>query len=408
MQQRSFRSLTGRLNVRIVTWFFHGALGLLDYIPKRTAGQAGAGGARILLTGTFYSDAWITTHLRPLAAAPNCQKVVMVAARPVPVIAKVEPAYPPPWLRSLIGASGARTLLFIFLAIRTRPDFVGGFHMLLNGLFALLLAPVVGARSIYFCGGGRREIEGGGYNTENRLYRRLGYPDALVERWLIDATRRFDLIVTMGNSGRDYFASHHPRGRVVVVPGGFDDQLFTPTPSAEAKYNLILVGRLSPVKRVDMLIRTVASLRDAGMTLTAVIVGDGPSRAQLEQLSAESGTTEQIDFVGYRDDVHVYLQRSSVFVLTSESEGLSQAMVQGMLCGLPAVVTNVGDLRDLVDHGVSGFLIDEPHEQQLRSALQWLFEVPSRVLVLGQAARERALDLSITNVTRQWERYLGD
>jgi glycosyltransferase involved in cell wall biosynthesis len=152
----------------------------------------------------------------------------------------------------------------------------------------------------------------------------------------------------------------------------------------------------------------VASLRDAGMTLTAVIVGDGPSRGQLEQLSAELGTTEQIDFVGYRDDVHIYLQRSSVFVLTSESEGLSQAMVQGMLCGLPAVVTNVGDLQDLVDHGVSGFLIDEPHEQQLRLALQWLFEVPSRVLVLGKAARERAQELSITNVTRQWGRYLGN
>jgi glycosyltransferase involved in cell wall biosynthesis len=279
---------------------------------------------------------------------------------------------------------------------------------LLNGLFALVLAPVIGARSIYFCGGGRREIEGGGYNTENRLYRRLGYPDALVERWLIDAARRFDIIVTMGNSGRDYFASHNPRGRVVVVPGGFDDGLFSPRLGAEAKYDLILVGRLSPVKRVDMLIRTVASLRDAGMTLTAVIVGDGPSRGQLEQLSTELGTTQQVEFVGYRDDVHVFLQRSSVFVLTSESEGLSQAMVQGMLCALPAVVTNVGDLRDLVDHGVSGFLIDEPHEQQLRSALQWLFEVPSRVLVLGKAARERALELSISNVTRQWERHLGD
>jgi glycosyltransferase involved in cell wall biosynthesis len=405
MQQRSLRNVAGRLSVRIVTGLFHAALVLLDHLPKRT--RVRARGARILLTGTFYSDAWIATHLRPLAAARDCAKVVMVAARPLPAIAKVEAAYPPPWLRSLAGSSGARTLLFVFLAIRTRPDFVGGFHMLLNGLFALLLAPMVGARSIYFCGGGRREIEGGGYNTENRLYRRLGYPDALVERWLIDAARRFDIIVTMGSSGRDYFASHQPRGRVIVVPGGFDDQLFTPNLREEAKYDLILVGRLSPVKRVDMLIRTVASLRAGGLTLTAVIVGDGPSRRQLEQLSAELGTTEQIEFVGYRDDVHVLLQRSSVFVLTSESEGLSQAMVQGMLCALPAVVTNVGDLRDLVDHGVSGFLIDEPHEERLHSDLQWLFEQRSRVLVMGKAARDKALNLSITNVTRQWEQHLS-
>jgi L-malate glycosyltransferase len=298
--------------------------------------------------------------------------------------------------------------LFVYLALRTRPDIVGGFHMLLNGLIAAVLAPIIGARSIYFCGGGQREIEGGGYNTENRLYRRLKYPDALVERWLIDASRRFDFIVTMGSSGRDYFLGLGPRGRVIVVPGGFDDELFAPTPQRGTRYDLVLVGRLSPVKRVDLLIRTLAALRDRGLTLRAVIVGDGPSRSDLEQLSAELGTTGEVEFVGYRDDVHVWLQQSRVFVLTSESEGLSQAMIQGMLCGLPAVVTDVGDLRDLVDHDVSGLLIDEPHHERLLSELHRLFERGQRITAMGKAARDKARQLSVGNVSHQWERYLAD
>jgi glycosyltransferase involved in cell wall biosynthesis len=297
--------------------------------------------------------------------------------------------------------------LFVYLALRTRPDIVGGFHMLLNGLFAAVLAPVIGARSIYFCGGGRREIEGGGYNTENRLYRRLRYPDVLVERWLVEASRRFDIIVTMGSSGRDYFLGLRPQGRVIVVPGGFDDELFAPAAQRHPRYDLVLVGRLSPVKRVDLLIRTLAALRDRGLTLSAVIVGDGPSRGDLEQLSADLGTSREIEFVGYRDDVNTWLQRSRVFVLTSESEGLSQAMIQGMLCELPAVVTDVGDLRDLVEHDVSGLLIDEPHQERLLSELHRLFERGERIAAMGKAARDKARQLSMDNVSRQWERYLA-
>jgi glycosyltransferase involved in cell wall biosynthesis len=331
----------------------------------------------------------------------------MVASRALPSMPKVEAAYPPRWLRSVAGSSGARTLLFVYLALRTRPDIVGGFHMLLNGLFAAVLAPVIGARSIYFCGGGRREIEGGGYNTENRLYRRLRYPDVLVERWLVEASRRFDIIVTMGSSGRDYFLGLRPQGQVIVVPGGFDDELFAPAAQRHPRYDLVLVGRLSPVKRVDLLIRTLAALRDRGLTLSAVIVGDGPSRGDLEQLSADLGTSREIEFVGYRDDVNTWLQRSRVFVLTSESEGLSQAMIQGMLCELPAVVTDVGDLRDLVEHDVSGLLIDEPHQERLLSELHRLFERGERIAAMGKAARDKARQLSMDNVSRQWERYLA-
>jgi L-malate glycosyltransferase len=394
-----------RLVVRLITALFIGALRLLARASRRRL--VPASGATVLLTGTFYTDAWITTHLRPLAAAAACAKVIMVASRPLPHMLKVEAAYPPRWLRALAGASGSRTVYFVFLALRLRPDVVGGFHILLNGLLAAVLAPIIGARSLYFCGGGQREIEGGGYRTENRLYRRLAYPDPLVERWLIDAARRFDIIVTMGSSGRDYFLAMHPRGRVVIVPGGFDDQLFAPAVDRQVRYDLVLVGRLSPVKRVDLLLRTMASLRDRGLALQAVVVGDGPSRPDLERVTAALGLSKNVSFVGFRDDVNVWLQASRVFILTSESEGLSQAMIQGMLCGLPVVVTNVGDLRDLVDHGRSGLLIDEPHEQRLLAELESLFGKPELIPAMGLAARAKARSLSVDSVSRRWSEYLA-
>src|SRR5262245_50568698 len=106
---------------------------------------------RLLLTGTFHSENWATAHLRPLALSDRCASVTVVAVTPVPAIDKVHSVAPPGWLVRILGAVPARLLAFAWLALTTRPDVIGGFHLLLNGLAAALLAPIVGARSLYFC-----------------------------------------------------------------------------------------------------------------------------------------------------------------------------------------------------------------------------------------------------------------
>lgn len=362
-------------------------------------------GLHVLLTGTFYSDNWLETHLRPLALAERVRLVTMVAAVPVPPMPNVEAVYPGARLSRLLGPTMARLATFVVVAMRRKPDVVGGFHLLLNGLVALLVARAAGRRAMYICGGGIRELEGGGYNTENQIFRRLGAPSPYVERKLLTAARSFDYLVTMGTSVRDFFVARGATGQVVVVPGGFDADLFRPAVEAPA-YDLILVGRMSPVKRIDVLVKVLADPRNA--KLRAVLVGDGPSGGELRGLAAERGVADRLDFVGWQSDVAAWLRKSRIFVLTSESEGLSQAMVQAMLCGLPVVVTRVGDLGDLAADGSNGYLVTPGNVDECADRIAQLTGDEARRRALGEQARRDAMQLSIGNVAGRWDRILAE
>jgi glycosyltransferase involved in cell wall biosynthesis len=363
------------------------------------------GPLHILLTGTFYSDNWLETHLRPLAQSRRVGLVTMVAATPVPGIPGVTGVYPAPRLERMLGKSTARLLTFIRVALRTKPDVVGGFHLLINGLVAEIVARASGRRSLYICGGGIREIEGGGYDTENKIYQKLGTPSPYVEQKLLQAATQFDYLVTMGQGVRDFFVQKGASGQVVVVPGGFDAELFSPA-SGTKSYDLVLVGRLSPVKRVDIYIEILKRLEDR--ELRAVVVGDGPSRRELQELADNLKVGNRIDFVGWQSDVRAWLQKSRIFLLTSQSEGLSQAMVQAMLCGLPAVVSDVGDLKDLVQDGSNGFLVTPGNIDEFAARVALLCADDALRASMGEKARADALRLSMESVAGLWDDILSE
>jgi glycosyltransferase involved in cell wall biosynthesis len=94
-------------------------------------------------------------------------------------------------------------------------------------------------------------------------------------------------------------------------------------------------------------------------------------------------------------------------VLTSQSEGLSQAMVQAMLCGLPVVVSNVGDLKDLVVNGSNGFLVTPGNVDECADKVAQLCRDDGLRARTGEKARSDALRLSMANVSAQWDDILS-
>jgi glycosyltransferase involved in cell wall biosynthesis len=357
--------------------------------------------ARVLLTGTFHSDAWIAAHLGPLAASPFCAEVIMVATSAVPAIPKVTAVHPPRWLSRSAGKVGARLATFVWLAVRLRPDTVGGFHLLINGLVAQLAARVSGARSLYFCVGGPTEFAGGGYAGENAYFARLGTADDRVERMLLRAALGFDDIVTMGTGAAKYFRDREPGTRVHTIGGAIDPRQFYPSEDPP-EYDVVFVGRLVPIKRVDRLIGAIALAAETLTGLRAVIVGDGPLRGELEALAEARGIRGNITFAGRRDDVAAWLRKSRVFVLTSASEGVALSLMEAMMCRLPAVVPDVGDLRDVVDDGINGFVVGTPSERAFADAIVKVLENPERYRRFRDAALARSSSYTPQQVATLW------
>lgn len=316
--------------------------------------------ARILLTGTYYSDQWIETHLRPLAAARNVKLVQMVACRKGPEIEGVEYLIPSNWIQKILGEVPSRLLLFCIVAIRTRPDIVGGFHLLINGLVSLTLGKVIGASTLYICGGGAREVLGGGYLTENKIFKRIGVEDKNIENCLIEYVNYFDLVIVMGRGASNYFRQKGVTAPIYIQAGGFNAEKYYCADNNETCFDIIFIGRISRVKRIDIFVEMINMLKKTYIpNIKAVIVGDGPERPLAEHLVKEYRLEQNIHFAGWQSNVWDWLRDSKLFVLTSESEGLSQALIQAMMCGLPAVVFDVGDLSDLIVHHKNGYLIKD-------------------------------------------------
>lgn len=394
-----------RLALRLLTGTLAIALAVLRRLGRRGRCRHEGSGCEILLTGMFQSSNWSAAHLRPLCAAVACARVVVVATGNVPTLPKLELRAPAPALARLVGEATARLLTFAWLALRLRPCVVGGFHLLLNGMAAALVAPLAGSRSLYICVGGPAEVAGGGVSAENRLFGRLRSPDLVVERRLVACLRAFDLVVTMGAGAARFLREKGVSAPIHVIPGGIDGERFRPG-DATPDTDLVFVGRLAPIKRVDLFLGALAlSIRQLP-ELRARIVGDGALRPVLERQSTELGLLERVRFEGRQADVAPYLAGARALVLTSDSEGLPLSVMEAMTCGVPAVASAVGDLPDLIVNGRNGFLVEERSPEAFAARIVELLANEPLRRRFGEAARVSATRYSVEAARQSWEAAL--
>jgi glycosyltransferase involved in cell wall biosynthesis len=332
--------------------------------------------------------------------------VRVVSTYPIPFIEKVEAIYPRAWLCSLVGNVPGRLLTFVWVGWRTRPHVVGGFHFLMNGMVAAVLARIVGAQSLYFSVGGPAEVVGGGTWSENRLFARLTEPDPVIERRLLGGIADLDLVVTMGNIARGSFRERGVSAPFRTIPGGIDGARFHPS-DTRPTLDLILVARLVPIKRVELFLEAVKHVQRTLPDVTAAIVGDGPLRGSLERLAGRLDLGRNIVFTGSQSDVATWLRRARVFVLTSISEGLPLSSMEAMRCGLPVVAPPVGELPELIEDGVNGYLVTPPTPAAFAVRLVDLLNDSERLARFGAAAEKSAARYDVLAITAIWDDVLA-
>lgn len=397
---------TGLLLVLHVYLAVHlGLVRLFGWLRKSRKRAAADRPVEVLLTGTFYSDNWVLAHIRPIAMSPATSTVRVVTTYEFAATDGVCAVVPSPRLRRVCGDVGARLLTFCYEAVRSRPDFVGGFHLLFNGLVASLVGRATGAQVLYFCVGGPAEVQGGGLRSENRLFEKIGTPSKGLEANLLAALEHFDHIVTMGVSARQYFRDHSVSTPISVVSGGIDLPAFTPA-AERTEFDVIFIGRLAPIKRVDLFVDMVAMLREENDGIRAAIVGDGAERGAIEEQIRAQNLGSNIELAGFQPNPLEWLRRSRVFLLTSDSEGLSLALMEAMAAGLPAVVSDVGDLDNLVVDGENGFLVKERSPDAFARKVSKLLNQPSLLTSASSKARLSAEEFSVEKCSTLWKSIL--
>jgi len=191
-----------------------------------------------------------------------------------------------------------------------------------------------------------------------------------------------------------------PPERVVVHRTGIDLRRWPyreREPARDGRLRLVTVGRLVEKKGIECVLRAVRILADRGVSVEYRILGDGPRREPLTALAAELGVADRVTLHGRhrQEQVREGLEGSDVLVAASvtaadgDEEGIPNVLKEAMALGLPVVGTRHAGIPELVEDGVSGFLVPERNEAALADALQRLALEPGRWAPMGRAGRAK-------------------
>ncbi|OVE76436.1 hypothetical protein BVX97_00950 [bacterium E08(2017)] len=334
--------------------------------------NAGDSNGRSILLLCGMSDTKFRHKVEPIQVSTAVEVIDLVRRKPYSGN-KIREHRLPAWLRdNLVLADFCRAIIAFGVCIFRRPAAIISIYYYYNGLMAFWLGklfriPVVQVLL--------------GTDFERVLGSRMG----------ISILKEAHYVGVGGNTSQRRLAE-------LGVP---QDRIFYPTSSyslpkekipdqSSSDYDLVFVGSLLPVKRVDRLLNAVAELKELGLEYKLLIIGDGPLRKDLEALAGTLDIAGQTVFQGNIDNSNVcdYLVKSKLFVMTSETEGLPMAMMEALGCGLPVVVPDVGDISGLVSDGKNGVLYNPDNNHELAGLLKKVLEDADYYKQLCSGVRE--------------------
>jgi sugar transferase (PEP-CTERM/EpsH1 system associated) len=271
---------------------------------------------------------------------------------------------------------------------RIKPDVVHSRN--LTAMDSLLPAILSGVPVRIHGEHGRDQFDTEGKNRKYRLLRRLHRP--MVTHY-----------VAVSKDLERYLheAIGVPQKKITQIYNGVDVDLFQPSPdgreaigpySDPRQFVVGTVGRLQPVKDQVTLVRAMIALwrSDESMRkwLRLALVGDGPLRAEIEELLRRENATDLAWLAGARDDVPRVMRGLDLFVLPSLGEGISNTLLEAMASGLPVVATRVGGNPELMEEGRSGTLVPPADPHAMATAIREYWRNRDMAKRRGASARE--------------------
>jgi colanic acid/amylovoran biosynthesis glycosyltransferase len=215
-------------------------------------------------------------------------------------------------------------------------------------------------------------------------------------RWfgLVGKIDRADAVVCISDFARSQLMALTDPGRwdrlSVVHCGVVPSKAEHVTRPAQARPQVLCVGRLVPEKGHAVLLKAIALLARDGVDVEAVLVGDGPLRGGLETLAGELGIADRVAFLGAlgQEDLARCYAGATVFCSPSFAEGVPVVLMEAMASELPVVATAIAGVRELVRDKETGILVTPGRVDELAGAIATLLRTSSLRARLGRAGRQ--------------------
>ena len=188
------------------------------------------------------------------------------------------------------------------------------------------------------------------------------------------------------------------RGVIIPNPVSVDGALRRETEG----FTVLTAGRLALQKNHKMLMDAMALVRQQLPQAKCVIYGEGELRRELEAYIAEKNMEEFVSLPGHARDIHRKVAAASAFVLTSEYEGLPNALIEAMMLGVPSITTDYPGAEEVMEDGISGFIVPRGDSELLARKLLELATEPAVSEKLAQGGKAAAQRCTLENVLHLW------
>lgn len=198
-----------------------------------------------------------------------------------------------------------------------------------------------------------------------------------------------DRVIVLSEEWRDYFAENVCEAeKIDVVYNGVDIPAEPCSPCSHQ--DVLFLGRLDANKSPDVLLRASSEVLERFPDTKIVFGGDGEVEKN-EALAVELGIADRCEFHGWVSGVRreELFERAAAYCLPSKNEGLPMSVLEAMAHGIPTIATAVGGVPQVIEDGVSGFLIDVDDEETLLEKLSALLAAPNMRAEMGLAGRRQ-------------------
>ncbi len=168
-------------------------------------------------------------------------------------------------------------------------------------------------------------------------------------------------------------------------------------------HTIVTAGRLEKQKNHKMLISAFSEFYKNHPEYNLVIYGEGSLRSELETLIQEKGLNDVISLPGNINNVQEKISEAEIFVLSSDFEGMSNALMEAMAIGLPCISTDCAGSDELIEDRINGLLVKVGDESGLLNAMNYMAKNREHALKMGNAAREFSTVFSADNVISLWK-----
>jgi len=218
-----------------------------------------------------------------------------------------------------------------------------------------------------------------------------------------------DGAVFQTEGARNYYYNGNLYRKSTVIPNAVTLEKIARVQLSERNNEIAFVGRFDiKQKRQDLALIAFSNVLKKYPTMKLVFYGDGEDIGRIERLASDYQISSNVLFLGKVDNIHMYLKESRMFLLTSDYEGIPNALIEAMCVGLPCVATDCspGGARLLIDNFHNGILVPSGDIDAISAACIYVLDCPEEGEKFGIAAQNISENFSPSIIYPKWESYI--